>query len=111
MLNPLDGRNQLEIKLSKTEQELHERKLSEEKILHEFNILEEKYNLIKQMFTNNGQKTLTNDQFEKQFHEIFNKNKNLLGQTQLRRENERLKNELEKLKTQQTIKPAKCNKN
>jgi len=108
MLNPLDDRNQLEIKLTKAEDALRERQISEEKLLHEFNILEEKYSLIKQMYTNNGQQSTTNDQFEKQFHDILNKNKNLSGQNHLRRENERLKIELEKIKTQQISKPAKC---
>jgi hypothetical protein len=108
MLNPLDDRNQLEIKLTKAEDALRERQISEEKLLHEFNILEEKYSLIKQMYTNNGQQSTRNDQFEKQFHDILNKNKNLSGQNHLRRENERLKTELEKIKTQQISKPAKC---
>jgi len=108
MLNPLDDRNQLEIKLTKAEEALRERQLSEEKLLHEFNILEEKYSVIKQMYTNNGQQSTINDQFEKQLHDILNKNKNLSGHVHLRRENERLKIELEKLKIQQTPKPAKC---
>lgn len=108
MLNPLDGRSQLEMKLAKTEEALHERQMSEEKLLHQLNVLEEKYNLMKQMYTNNGQKASINDQFEKQLHDILNKNKNLSGQIHLRRENERLKTELDKLKTQQTSKPAKC---
>ncbi len=108
MLNPLDDRNQLEIKLTKTEDALHERQISEEKLLHEFNILQEKYSLMKQMYNNNDQQSTTNEQFEKQFHDILNKNKNLSGQNHLKRENERLKIELEKIKTQQISKPAKC---
>jgi hypothetical protein len=68
-------------------------------------MLEEKYSLMKQMYTNNGSQSTTNDQFEKQLHDILNKTKNLSGQVHLRRENERLKTELEKL---QTPKPAKC---
>jgi hypothetical protein len=63
---------------------------------------------MKQMYSNNGQQLTTNDQFEKHFHDALSKNKNLPAQIQLRRENERLKNELEKLKNQQTTKPAKC---
>jgi len=108
MLNPLDDRNQLEIKLTKAEDALRERQISEEKLLHEFNILQEKYFLMKQMYNNNGQQSTTNEQFEKQLHDILNKNKNLSGQNHLRRENERLKIELEKMKTQQISKPAKC---
>ncbi|CAF1115443.1 unnamed protein product [Rotaria sordida] len=110
VLNPLDDRNQLEIKLNKAEEALRERQISEEKLLYELNILEEKYSLMKQMLSkNNGQSTINNDQFEKEFHDILNKNKNknLTGQIHLRRENERLKNELEKLKTIQVPKPAK----
>ncbi|CAF4082688.1 unnamed protein product [Rotaria sp. Silwood2] len=108
VLNPLDDRNQLEIKLNKAEEVLRERQISEEKLVHELNVLEEKYSLMKQMLTkNNGQQTINNDQFEKQFHDVLNKNKNLTGQIHLRRENERLKNELEKLKTEQVPKPAK----
>ncbi len=105
VLNPLDDRNQLEIKLTKAEEALRQRQISEEKLLHEFNMLEEKYSLMKQMYTNNGSQSTTNDQFEKQLHDILNKTKNLSGQVHLRRENERLKTELEKL---QTPKPAKC---
>jgi hypothetical protein len=108
ILNPLDDRNQLEMKLTKAEEALRERQISEEKLLHELNILEEKYSLMKQMYTNNGQQSITNDQFEKNLNDILNKNKNLSGQVHLRRENERLKTELEKLKTQQIPKPAKC---
>ncbi|CAF1155940.1 unnamed protein product [Rotaria sordida] len=110
ILNPLDDRNQLEIKLNKAEEALRERQISEEKLLYELNILEEKYSLMKQMLSkNNEQSTINNDQFEKEFHDILNKNKNknLTGQIHLRRENERLKNELEKLKTIQVPKPAK----
>ncbi len=108
MLNPLDDRNQLDIKLTQTEEALRERQISEERLLHELHILEEKYSLMKQMCANNGSQILTNDRFEKQIHELLNKNKNLSGQVHLRRENERLKTELDKLKTQQIPKPAKC---
>jgi hypothetical protein len=108
VLNPSDDRNDLEIKLNKTEDALRERQISEERLLHELNILEEKYALMKQMYSNNNHHLTLNDQFEKQLHDTISKNKTLPGQIQLRRENERLKNELEKLKTQQTTKPAKC---
>jgi septal ring factor EnvC (AmiA/AmiB activator) len=105
MLNPFDDRNQFDIKLTKTEEALRERQISEEKLRNELHILEEKYSLLKQISTNHG---LTTDQFEKKFHDLLNKNKNLSGQVHLRRENERLKTELENLKIQQTSKPAKC---
>jgi hypothetical protein len=107
MLNPLDERNQLDIKLTKAEETLRERQISEEKLLHQLHILEEKYSLMKQMYANNGSQNLTNEQFERKLHELLNKNKNLSGQVQLRKENERLKEELEKLKTQPP-KPPKC---
>ncbi|CAF0856308.1 unnamed protein product [Adineta steineri] len=107
VLNPSDAKTQLELKLNKTEETLREHQLSEEKLLHELNILQEKYSLMKQMYTTNDQQILNNDQLDKQLHDILSKNKNLTGQVHLRRENERLKNELEKLKTQQIPKPAK----
>ncbi|CAF1014974.1 unnamed protein product [Rotaria sp. Silwood1] len=108
VLNPLDDRNQLEIKLNKAEEALRERQISEEKLIHELNVLEEQYSLMKQMLTkNNGQQIINNEQIEKQFHDVLNKNKTLTGQIYLRRENERLKNELEKLKVEQIPKPAK----
>lgn len=108
-LNPSDDRYQLEVKLNKTEDALRERQISEEKLLHEFHVLEEKYSLMKQMFNNNnGHQTTVNDQFEQQFNDVISKNKSSIGQTHLRRENERLKNELEKLKKEQVPKPAKC---
>lgn len=109
VLNPLDDRNQLEMKLNKAEEALRERQMSEEKLLHEFNILQEKYSLMKQMLTKDGSQTTTNDQIEKQVQDMLTKNKTFSGQSQLRRENERLKNELEKLKVEQVPKPAKCN--
>jgi hypothetical protein len=108
VLNPSDDRNQLELKLNKAEETLRERQIYEENLLHELNIVQEKYSLMKQMYTNNGQQTIINDQFEKQLHDVLSKNKNLTGQANLRRENERLKTELEKFKTQQIPKPAKC---
>jgi len=108
VLNPSDDRNQLELKLNKAEETLRERQIYEENLLHELNIVQEKYSLMKQMYTNNGQQTIINDQFEKQLNDVLSKNKNLTGQAHLRRENERLKTELEKFKTQQIPKPAKC---
>ncbi|CAM4758915.1 unnamed protein product [Rotaria magnacalcarata] len=107
VLNPLDDRNQLETKLNKTEEALREKQIIEEKLIHELDALQEKYSLIKQIYTNNEQQTTVNDQFEKQLHDVMTKNKSLTGQSHLRRENERLKNELEKLKTEQLPKPAK----
>ncbi|UJR30253.1 hypothetical protein I4U23_017791 [Adineta vaga] len=107
VLNPLDERNQLTIKLHKAEQALHEKQTSEERLLEEFRILEEKYFLMKQIVNNNSQQTGINDQFEKQIHDVISKNKTFTGQSQLRRENERLKIELEKVKSQQISKPAK----
>ena len=110
MLNPLDDRNQLDIKLTKAEETLRERQISEEKLLHQLHILEEKYSLMKQMYANHGSQNLTNEQFERKLHDLLNKNKNLSGQVHLRKENERLKEELEKLKAQPP-KPAKCKQN
>ena len=105
MLNPLDEKNQLEIKLNKAEETIRERRISEEKLIHQLSILEEKYALMQQTYNNNNaHKTVVHDQFEKQSHDVLDKNK---GQVHLRRENERLKNELEKAKTQ-ISKPAKC---
>ena len=108
VLNPSDDRNQLELKLAKAEEAIHDQQISEEKLLYEFNIVQEKYSLMKQMYNNNGQQTVINDQFEKRLHDVLSKNKNLTGHVHLRRENERLKTELEKFKTQQISKPAKC---
>ncbi|CAF1380955.1 unnamed protein product [Adineta ricciae] len=103
VLNPLDERNQLTIKLHQTEETLREKQQAEEKLLQELNLLQEKYVLMKQTFVNHDQ----HDQVEKRIHDALTKTKNLPGQNQLRRENERLKTELEAMKTQQISKPAK----
>ena len=108
VLNPLDDRNQLTIKLHKAEQTVREQQASETKLLHEFNILQEQYSLMKQMFAKNGQPPIISEQLEKQVHDALSKSKTLTGQGQLRRENERLKSELEKLKAQQMPKSTKC---
>lgn len=105
VLNPLDERNQLTIKLHQTEETLREKQQAEEKLLQELNLLQEKYVLMKQTFANHDQ----HDQVEKRIHDALSKTKNLPGQSQLRRENERLKTELETMKNQQISKPAKCN--
>ena len=105
MLNPPEDRKQMEMKLVEAEQTLRERQSSEEKLRHELNVLEEKYALMKQIYTGKKTPSTSNEQFERQLHEILNQNRNLAGQAQLRRENERLKAEL---KNQQQPKPAKC---
>lgn len=97
----------MNIKLAQTEDALREKLNSEEKLLHDFSNLEEKYSLLKQMYSKHGQ-TTNNEQFERHFQDMINRNKSLTGQIQLRKENERLKAELDKVKTQQAQKPAKC---
>ena len=104
VLNPLDERNQLTIKLHQTEETLREKQQAEEKLLQELNLLQEKYVLMKQTFVNHDQ----HDQVEKRIHDALTKTKHLPGQSQLRRENERLKTELEAMKTQQISKRTKC---
>ena len=94
------------MRLIEAEESLRERKSSEEKLRHEFNVLEEKYALMKQIYTSKKIPSTSNEQFERQLHEILNQNKNIAGQSQLRRENERLKAELKN--HQQQPKPAKC---
>lgn len=98
MLNPP---RQSEMKSIEVEQQS-----TEEKLRHELNILEEKYALMKQIYTGKKSPSTSNEQFERQLHDMLNQNKNLAGQAQLRRENERLKAELKN--QQQQPKPAKC---
>ena len=49
---------------------------------------------MKQIYTSKNTPSISNEQFERQLHESLNQNRNLAGQAQLRRENDRLKAEL-----------------
>lgn len=101
VLNPSDDRAQLEMKLNKTEQTLREREAQLDKLLHQkhpdvtVNVLNGDDRIA------GHRHALTTDLSES----VVSRNKQLSGLIQLRKENERLKAELDKT---QTMKPVKC---
>ena len=101
VLNPSDDRAQLEVKLSKTEQTLREREAELDKLLHDkhpdvmVNVLNGDDRIA------GHRQGLSTDPSAS----VVSRNKQLTELVQLRKENERLKAELDK---PQTTKPAKC---
>jgi hypothetical protein len=113
VLHPSDERNQLEKKLAQAEQLLRERQIQEDQLVQQYNALQVQYSHLKELGVGNGHvsKNLSvsfREPLEKQLEDPLSKDKRSTAQLALRRDNERLKAELEQCKQQQTAKPAKC---
>ena len=113
VLHPSDERTQLEKKLAQAEQSLRERQIQEDQLVQQYNALQMQYSQLKELGVGNESvsKNLSvsfREPPEKQPDDFLSKDKRSTAQLALRRENERLKAELDQCKQQQTAKPAKC---
>ena len=114
VLHPSDERSQLEKKLAQAEQLLRERQIQEDQLVQQYNALQVQYSHLKELsaghehVSKNLRVSFREPDEKQQLDETLSKDKRSTAQLALRRENERLKAELEQCKQQQTARPAKC---